>query len=1620
MSKQTHELVDQLQQQVDELTQTLTQVNQQLQHALVERDRLSLLHKISTSFSANLNIDVVMTNAVNLATQMRAVVGEIYLLADTGDTYFKSSIPEQNNLDEAERQQLVHQALIDGPAAQTLAEHRTLLISDTAPDQPQVGRHAGPFRSFICAPITVSRDRLKGAILFAHLEPHRFDQTDLTLSEAIAAQVAIALENAFHLSDIQTNLQETHLMLDISRRLTAATNLNEVYDALVQNVMAAGADRCILYTCEELNNQNLPTYGVVVLVGDAESSWKDEAVQQRFLLADYQAFYDIVQTQETLVIENIQTDEHLSPKEKVLFNQFDTCSLVINPLVTRSFVTGLLSIEYRTRHHFSERELALYRTLCNQTTIAIEHARQAQRTEEALAETQTLYRAGRVLAGAADLQEILQESLVEFIYSLGLDQGAVTLLTPDRQMGQLMAYLENGQLQEIEKLSFPIRDDIPYQTALLSGQPFVSNTVSLDPRLEQFITFNKNETIKSMLQAPMIIRGETIGWIGADAIKEHREFTQRDVDLARAMADQIAITIQNRRLLEQTELRADRLKAVARVGEVVAGLTELVEVLNLTVNLIRDRLGFYHVSIFLIDDNREWAVVRASTGEVGKIMVERPHRLAVGGHSIVGYVTANATPRIALDVGDDAVHFENPLLPDTRSEMALPLISRGAVIGALDVQSVEPNAFSEEDVETLQIMADQLTTAIENARLFQETQRRLNEQALLHRIGTKVSSTLDLQEITDTLVAETAQALDVAECALSLLEEDDIVRVMSNYIKPGSKFRNAQGKRFNANQFLSWPEVVATKQVFVLYPDHQQQDSWEISYLKEHGGTAMALVPILVRNNIVGVLVIYDDKPGRRFNQQELALLTSIAVQAANGIENARLLASAQESHMFMKAIIDQIPDPIFIKDREHRWAVVNTAFSQGILGQPEEKVLGYSDYDYLPKEQADWFWEYDNRMFNTGETQVTEETITNADNELRVLYTRKIPLILTPGETKPEYLIGIINDITERKQREAERERLIEETRRTLDRTQTLYRISDALATATANQQATFETVLGEYLQLLGLKQGYIMLFDQATNMTKAHAWYVNGQAVAPDLTLPIEENLVFQQLQRNPMPIIIENAQTNPLTQNLCKTEHQARVTGMLSIPLVSREQVLGSIVLDVIDEAHAFSPSDIDIGEAIADQLTIWLENRRLLEEAQYRSDRLQTAARVSQAASSILDIDQLINSSVNLIRDQFGFYYVGLFMVDEKGEWAVLRAGTGEAGHLQLENGHKLRIGGKSMISWSIQNRRARIALDVGEEAVHFQNPYLPDTHSEMALPLISRDEVLGALTVQSTERGAFSNEDITLLQTMTDQLANAIENARLFENAEIRLQETQALQAFSQSLSGTLRVSEIIDIFFKTCIEVLGFDFAIFSLVDPDQQRVRAIAGYGITESHLEGANHSLDSQDIMADIIRTGKTEIISGWDERFDADLFETEEHANWGARVFTPITFRQQNIGLVEVGFNKNTKAVIQDPQITLLRAFINQAAVALESAQRYETTQKAARREEIIREITGKIRSAVTVEDILKTTMTELSKVVGTSKGNIRLGIETTMEASSQPANGNAGEGRKVSNKEHNDHD
>jgi GAF domain-containing protein/HAMP domain-containing protein len=185
--------------------------------------------------------------------------------------------------------------------------------------------------------------------------------------------------------------------------------------------------------------------------------------------------------------------------------------------------------------------------------------------------------------------------------------------------------------------------------------------------------------------------------------------------------------------LQKNERRGKQYEAIAKVAQAINTTQNLQELLPHISQVISQKFGFYHVGIFLTDVANQYAVLAAANSEGGKRMLKRGHQLKIGEQGIVGYVTASRKPRIALDIGSDAVYFNNPDLPETRSEMALPLIVANQIIGALDVQSTEANAFTNEDVEALSTLADQVSAAIQNARLYEQTQKSLAEAEAVSR-----------------------------------------------------------------------------------------------------------------------------------------------------------------------------------------------------------------------------------------------------------------------------------------------------------------------------------------------------------------------------------------------------------------------------------------------------------------------------------------------------------------------------------------------------------------------------------------------------------------------------------------------------------------------------------------------------------------------------------------------------------------------------------------------------------------------------------------------------------------------------------------------------------------------
>jgi len=370
------------------------------------------------------------------------------------------------------------------------------------------------------------------------------------------------------------------------------------------------------------------------------------------------------------------------------------------------------------------------------------------------------------------------------------------------------------------------------------------------PTLDQPLNFARD--ISSILALTGILIYLTINNL-QEALNKSRS-TTRQLSVSNSELNELRVDLEQRVEERTSELRkrAAQLEAVSSVARTIASVQDMNTLLPDISELVGQQFGFYHVGIFLMDETHDFAILRAANSEGGQRMLNRHHQLPIDPNSIVGYSISTGEPRLALDVGVDSVYFGNPDLPATRSEMALPLRAAGRVIGALDVQSTESNAFAQEDIVVLATLADQITIAIENARLFGEARKALLESKTTFEKYTK------------------------------------------------HEWRNF------ANQAGHTGFMFDGKQVMPLDNQTRREHIGTVSRtgsLSLDKASATIAVPIKLRGQTIGVLDVRSKKGEREWTRDEIALLEAAAERAALALENARLVENAERRASRERAI---------------------------------------------------------------------------------------------------------------------------------------------------------------------------------------------------------------------------------------------------------------------------------------------------------------------------------------------------------------------------------------------------------------------------------------------------------------------------------------------------------------------------------------------------------------------------------------------------------------------------------------------------------------------------------------------------------------------------------------------
>jgi GAF domain-containing protein len=340
-----------------------------------------------------------------------------------------------------------------------------------------------------------------------------------------------------------------------------------------------------------------------------------------------------------------------------------------------------------------------------------------------------------------------------------------------------------------------------------------------------------------------------------------------------------------------------------------------------------------------------------------------------------------------------------------------------------------------------------------------------------------------------------------------------------------------------------------------------------------------------------------------------------------------------------------------------------------------------------------------------------------------------------------------------------------------------------------------------------------------------------------------------------------------------------------------------------------------------------------------ELERRSAQLETAAQIARDAAAIRGTEQLLNETVRLVSDRFGFYHAGIFLLDEAKEYAVLRAASSEGGQRMLAQGHRLKVGEIGIVGYVTGRGEPRIALDVGVDATYFDNPNLPETRSEIALPLRARDEIIGALDVQSRKPEAFSQKDVSILLILADQIAIAIANADLYQQAQ------ESLQAEQRAYSELSR---------QAWLQILHDQADLGQRYDP--YKILPADGRWRKEMRLA-----------------VQRSETVLGQDESL--------------ATLAIPLKIHDQVIGVLDARKPAGAGGWTSD-EIELLETLTGQLEAALESARLYQQTQLRAVREKLTGQVGASLRQSLDVETVLKTAAQEVRQILELPEVIVRL--------------------------------
>jgi GAF domain-containing protein/DNA-binding response OmpR family regulator len=1348
-------------------------------------------------------------------------------------------------------------------------------------------------QSFLGVPIPAG-DRVLG-VLSAVAQPNdAFTDAHERLLSTLASSMGVALENARLFDETKRLLTETDeraaelaIINAVQQGLAEKLDMQAMYDLVGEQIRAIFDSQVVA----------ISTYDVAADTSDIVYAF-EMGERVRAGVGPLGMFSrEVVETRRPLLINDVPSYEaERAIVPDVVPDTQPALSALFVPLMRGQEVFGCISLQSVERTNaFSDADVRLLTTLASSLSVALENARLFEETNDRAAELAIINSVQQGLAEKLDMQamyELVGERLHEIF-----DAQVISLGTYDHaaDTGTEMYGIERDQ--RLPGDTWPI--DVMSRLLIATGRPQVANNLEAWEAEHGSLPLSEGtQPSKSMVAVALLRGSEVFGYISLQQLDRVDAFSEANVRLLSTLGASLSVGLENARLFDETQRlltetneRAAELAIINSVQEGLAAKLDMQSMYDLVGDKIQEIFDAQVVDIGLLDPETDMLHF-PYTIERGVRFPDEPVELRGFGKIVFETKKSVLVNNVAEWYAARNLPMPNPLQGEpAHSVLFAPLIAGDRVIGRISLQNLDrKDAFTAANERLLTTMAGSLSVALENARLFDETQRLLTETneraaelAIINRVQEGLAAKLDMQAMYDLVGDKIGEIFDADVVAIVLYDHEREFATYPYAVERGERFTGIQGPFVGITRY-----IIARRAPLLIgnVEEWSAETGVDIPIAEGEPARSILNVPMLTGDVVFGAISLQSLQRSDAFSEADVRLLTTLAGSLSVALENARLFDETQRlltetnERAAELAIINSVQESLAAKlDMQSMYELVGEKIREIFDAQ----VLDIGIYDFengltrypfaiekgerLPDDpmpfgpSSRWFIELQKSNPSPVVIDNVEEWTRETGRPFTIVGEPSKSIVFAPlissgklfgrislqnldrynafSESDVRLLMTLAGSLSvalENARLFDETQHLLKETNERAAELAIINRVQQGLAEK-LDMQSMYDLVGNKIQEIFDAQVVTIGIYDFEAGVTKFPYEYERGVVQVAGEPTPITDNTrKMLALYASGKPVVIGNVEEWQRETGMAFSVNGEPAKSLVFAPLMRGGDVFGRISLQNLDRADAFSEGDVRLISTLSSSLSVALDNARLVAETRQRAAELSIVNELGQATASQLDLEKLIDLAGPQMAATFQADIAYVALVDPNTNMIEFP--------FYVENGvnepqEPLPLG-QGMTSRIIQTRQPVLLNKASDHEDMASHGVGTIARSYLGVPILAGDQAIGAVSVQSVaQEGRFGENDVRLLTTLAANIGSAIQNALLYGESQRRATEMSTLADVAREISATLDLDSLLPRIAAQAHDLLDGTSAAVFLRDPDGKRFRATAAVGAIAQQIK-------------------------------------------------------------------------------------------------------------------------------------------------------------------------------------